>query len=210
MDITGKVILKARITKNIKDKEYKKLLDALPVGEEYGISKELMYKGWKLAAQYLEEKSFLTDAILCYNKARRIKPSTLLVFDKVVTLLDEFFSKYKNEFSVDDLFKLKGSIAVLENFHSVNYPSQKKALEKIPDLNIKINYHINHYPKVAEETKATFQVQKIYNAITDDMSMPEVHQEFAKTLAGIIRREKAKDKKKIAYKKKKNKNIAKE
>ena len=63
MNITGEVILKARITKNIKDKEYKKLLDALPVGEEYGISKELMYKGWKLAAQYLEEKSFLTDAI---------------------------------------------------------------------------------------------------------------------------------------------------
>lgn len=58
MNITGKVILKARITKNIKDKEYKKLLDALPVGEEYGISKELMYKGWKLAAQYLEEKVF--------------------------------------------------------------------------------------------------------------------------------------------------------
>ena len=42
MDITGELILKARITKNIKDKEYKKLLDALPVGEEYGISKELM------------------------------------------------------------------------------------------------------------------------------------------------------------------------
>ena len=41
MNITGQQILKARITKNIKDKEYKKLLDALPVGEEYGISKEL-------------------------------------------------------------------------------------------------------------------------------------------------------------------------
>ena len=195
MNITGEGILKARITKNIKDKEYKKLLDALPVGEEYGISKELMYKGWKLAAQYLEEKNFLIDAILCYNKARRIKPSIVVVFDKVVSLLDEFFSKYKNEFSVDDLVKLKGSIAILENFHSVNYPSQKKALEKIPDLNLKIDYHINHHPKIAEETKATFQVQKIYDAITDDMSMPEVHQEFAKTLAGIIRREKAKDKK---------------
>jgi len=195
MNITGQQILKARITKNIMDKEYKKLLDALPVGEEYGISKELMYKGWKLAAQYLEEKNFLTDAILCYNKARRIKPSIVVVFDKVVSLLDDFFSKYKNEFSVDDLVKLKGSIDVLENFHSVNYPSQEKALEKIPDLNIKINYHINHYPKVAEETKATFQVQKIYNAITDDMSMPEVNQELAKTIANIIRREKSKNKK---------------
>ena len=195
MNITGEVILKARITKNIKDKEYKKLLDALPVGEEYGISKELMYKGWKLAAQYLEEKSFLTDAILCYNKARRIKPSTLVVFDKVVSLLNEFFSKFKNEFSVDDLVKLKGSIAVLENFHSVNYPNQKKILEGIPDLNLKIDYQINHHPKIAEETKATFQVQKIYNAITDDMSMPEVNQELAKTLANIIRREKSKNKK---------------
>lgn len=206
MDITGELILKARITKNIKDKEYKKLLDALPVGEEYGISKELMYKGWKLAAQYLEEKNFLIDAILCYNKARRIKPSIVVVFDKVVSLLDEFFSKYKNEFSVDDLVKLKGSIAILENFHSVNYPSQKKALEKIPDLNLKIDYHINHHPKIAEETKATFQVQKIYDAITDDMSMPEVHQEFAKTLAGIIRREKAKDKKGKATRLEKKKN----
>lgn len=195
MNITGEVILKARITKNIKDKEYKKLLDALPVGEEYGISKELMYKGWKLAAQYLEEKSFLTDAILCYNKARRIKPFIVVVFDKVVSLLDDFFSKYKNEFSVDDLVKLKGSIAILENFHSVNFPNQKKISARIPDLYLKIDYHINHYPKVAEETKATFQVQKIYNAITDDMSMPEVNQELAKTIANIIRREKSKNKK---------------
>jgi hypothetical protein len=195
MEITGEVILKARITKNIKDKEYKKLLDALPVAEEYGISKELMYKGWKLVAQYLEEKNYLTDAILCYNKARRIKPSILIVFEKVVSLLNEFFSKYKNEFSVDDLIKLKGAIAVLENFHSVNFPKQEKVLEQIPDLNLKIDYHINHHPKIDEETKATFQVQKIYNAITDDMSMPEVHQEFAKILANIIRREKSKNKK---------------
>lgn len=154
-----------------------------------------MYKGWKLAAQYLEEKSFLTDAIVCYNKARRIKPSIVVVFDKVVSLLDDFFSKYKNEFSVDDFVKLRRSIAILENFHSVNYPSQKKALEKIPDLKLKIDYHINHHPKIAEETKATFQVQKIYDAITDDMSMPEVNQELAKTIANIIRREKSKNKK---------------
>ncbi|MFZ1519455.1 MAG: hypothetical protein WAU11_11800 [Ignavibacteriaceae bacterium] len=206
MNITGEVILKARITKNIKDKEYKKLLDALPVGEEYGISKELMYKGWKLAAQYLEEKNYLTDAILCYNKARRIKPSVVVVFDKVVSLLDDFFSKSKNEFSVDDLVKLRGSIAILENFHSVNFPNQKKISERIPDLYLKIDYHINHHPKIAEETKATFQVQKIYNAITDDMSIPEVHQEFAKTLAGIIRREKAKDKKGKATRLEKKKN----
>ena len=194
--MTGEVILKARITKNIKDKEYKKLLDALPVGEEYGISKELMYKGWKLAAQYLEEKSFLTDAIICYNKARRIKPSTLVVFDKVIALLTQFFSKYKTEFSVEDLRKLKESTNLLENFHSVNFPKQKKILEKIPDLILRIEYQIKHYPITAEETKVTFQVQKIYNAITDDMSMQEVNQEFAKTLADIIRRVKAKDKKK--------------
>ena len=73
-------------------------------------------------------------------------------------------------------------------------------------MKLKIDYHINHYPKVAEETKATFQVQKIYNAITDDMSMPEVNQELAKTLAGIIRREKAKDKKRKTTHLEKNKN----
>jgi hypothetical protein len=206
MNITGQQILKARITKNIKDKEYKKLLDALPVGEQYGISKELMYKGWKLAAQYLEEKNYLTDAILCYNKARKINPSILFVFDKFVALLTQFFSKYKTEFSVEDLRKLKESISLLENFHSVNFPKQKKALEKIPALNIRIEYQIKHYPIIAEETKATFQVQKIYNAITDDMTMHEANQELAKTLTDIIRREKAKDKKgKPAAKKSKEK-----
>ena len=206
MHITGQQILKARITKNIKDKEYKKLLDALPVGEQYGISKELMYKGWKLAAQYLEEKNYLTDAILCYNKARRLKPSVVVVFDKVVTLLTKFFSKYKTEFSVEDLRKLKESISLLENFHSVNFPKQKKVIEKIPTLNLQIEYQIKHYPIIAEETKATFQVQKIYNAITDDMTMNEANQELAKTLTNIIRREKARDKKekKIHTDKKKN------
>jgi hypothetical protein len=206
MNITGQQILKARITKNIKDKEYKKLLDALPAGEEYGISKELMFKSWKLAAQYLEEKSFLTDAILCYNKARRLKPSVVVVFDKVVTLLTKFFSKYKTDFSVEDLTKLKESINLLENFHSINFPKQKKVIEKIPTLNLQIEYQIKHYPIIAEETKATFQVQKIYNAITDDMTMNEANQELAKTLTNIIRREKARDKKekKIHTDKKKN------
>jgi len=68
---------------------------------------------------------------------------------------------------------------------------------------LQIDYHIKHYPKIAEETKATFLVQKIYDAIIDDMSMPEVNQELAKTLANIIRREKAKDKKKKTRRKKK-------
>lgn len=196
MDTTGRHILKTRITQNIKDKEYKKLIDALPVGEEYGVAKELIYKGWRLAGQYQEEKNYLTEAILSYNKARRIKPSVIVVFDKVVSLLEDFFSKYKNEFSVDDLKMLKESISILENFHSVNYPSQKKALEKISDLLLRIDYISEYYSKIAKETKATFQVQKIYNAITDDMTMPEVRQELAKTLANIIRREKSKSKKK--------------
>lgn len=195
MDTTGRHILKTRITQNIKDKEYKKLIDALPVGEEYGVAKELIYKGWRLAGQYQEEKNNLTEAILSYNKARRIKPSVIVVFDKVVSLLEDFFSKYKNEFSVDDLKMLKESISVLENFHSVNYPSQEKVLSKIYDLLLRIDYISEFYPKIAKETKATFQVQKIYNAITDDMTMPEVRQELAKTLANIIRREKAKEKK---------------
>ena len=196
MDTTGRHILKTRITQNIKDKEYKKLIDALPIGEEYGVAKELMYKGWRLAGQYQEEKNYLTEAILSYNKARRIKPSVIVVFDKVVSLLEDFFSKYKNEFSVDDLKMLKESISVLENFHSVNYPSQEKVLSKIYDLLLRIDYISEFYPKIAKETKATFQVQKIYNAITDDMTMPEVRQELAKTLANIIRREKSKSKKK--------------
>lgn len=196
MNTISQHILKARIDQNIKDKEYKKLLDALPVAEEYGISKELRYKGWKLVAQYLEEKNYLTDSILCYNKARRIKPSVIFVFEKVISLLNEFFSKYKNEFSVDDLVQLKESIVILENFHSVNFPKQEKVLNQIPDLNLKIDYQINHHPKIAEETKLTFQVQKIYNAITDDMSIQEANQELAKTLANIIRRERSKSKKK--------------
>lgn len=196
MDTTGRHILKTRITQNIKDKEYKKLIDALPIGQEYGVAKELMYKGWRLAGQYQEEKNYLTEAILSYNKARRIKPSVIVVFDKVVSLLEDFFSKYKNEFSVDDLKMLKESISILENFHSVNYPSQEKVLVKIYDLLLRMDYILEFFPKIAKETKATFQVQKIYNAITDDMTMPEVRQELAKTLANIIRREKAKEKKK--------------
>jgi len=195
MNTTGRHILKTRITQHIKDKDYKKLIEALPVAEKYSVSKELMYKGWRLAGQYQEEKKYLTEAIISYNKARRIKPSVLFVFDKIVSLLIELVSKYKTEFSVDDLKTLKESISILENFHSVNYPSQEKVLSKIYDLLLRIDYISEFYPKIAKETKATFQVQKIYNAITDDMTMSEVRQELARTLANIIRREKAKEKK---------------
>lgn len=203
-----KKMLTLRIKNNIGNEEWDKLNAALPIGEEFGVSKELLYKGWRKIGADFEERNNLTEAILSYNKARKIKPSIIFVFDKIVSLVEKFFVRYRLEYSTADLNKLQDAILLLQNFHSVRFPNQKAVIEKSSDLLKRINYQIEYYPKEAIETKATNQVDKIYNAITDDMTMPEVNQEVARILSNIIRREtgeedtKGKKKKKKSEKKK--------
>lgn len=203
--IEKKKILTLRVKNNIENEEWEKLIAALSVAEEYGISKELLYRGWKEAGSYLEGKDNLTEAILCYNKARKIKPSIIFVFDKIVSLAEKFFVRYRLEYSTADLNKLRDAILLLQNFHSVRFPNQKAVLVKSSDLIQRINYQIEYYPKEAIETKATHQIDKIYDAITDDMTMPEVHQEVARILTNIIRRETGEKSTKGQKKKKKSK-----
>ncbi len=94
-----KNMLTLRVKNNIESEEWEKLIAALSVAEDYGISKELLYRGWKEGGAYLEGKNNLTDSILCYNKSRKVKPSVIFVFDKIVSLLDKFFVRYRLEYS---------------------------------------------------------------------------------------------------------------
>lgn len=56
LQIEKKKILTLRIKQNIENGEWQKLIKALPVAEEAGISSSLLRKGWFFAGEYLVEK----------------------------------------------------------------------------------------------------------------------------------------------------------
>ena len=93
-----KLLIEGRIRKNIADKNYKDLLIALEVAEKYNPSLELLFEGWKLGAEYLESKGKPVDTIIALNKARKIKPSVVFVFDKLIAVWANFFTRYRKEF----------------------------------------------------------------------------------------------------------------
>ena len=196
-----KQILTERVKQNIAKSDYEALIIALPIAEEEKVSQRLLYKGWKIAADFQESKNDIIQAIVSYNKARQIKPSVIFVFDKVVSLIERFLEKNKEGFSKTDLKLLKTTLETILNYHSVKFANHKKIVEHGRSLLDLINYREEYIAKDALETPLTFPVEKIYNAITENMTMQEVKQEAAHTFAEIIRRGKSKEKQKKKSKK---------
>ena len=187
--MNSKDILTKRIQKNIKEKNWAKLTEAMPVTKEYPVAKQLQFRGWFLVGNYYEEQENLIEAIKAYNKARVIKPSVVTVFDKLVEVIEKFFTNNRVEFSKSDLLKIMETLTILINFHAIKFPGHTIPIEKGNKLLNRINYTYKFNAADLIETKVTFQVHEINNSITSDMSIEEVKTEAARVLTTIIREE---------------------
>ncbi len=196
-------ILTKRIQKNIKEKDWPRLAEALPVTEEYHVSKSLLYKGWVLLGWYYEQQEKLTEAIKAYNKARVIKPSVVMVFDKLLSSADSFFNKDRELFSKSDLQKFKAALLPIINYHSVNFPKQKSVVGTGERILNKIDYRMKFEAPDMAESPVTYQVQIIFDALYGDMTKAELTAEFARIIEDDIR--KLYEKRKKTKKKKKPK-----
>ena len=205
-----KEILEERIQKNIKDKDWQKLSEAMLVTKEYPIAKSLRFRGWFLVGNYYEEQENFADAIKAYNKARVIKPSVVTVFDKMIAAADAFYAYSRELFSKSDLEKLREALLPILNYHEINFPEQRSVVEIGKSLIKRINYRIKFEAADAVETKVTYPVQIIYDALYGDMTEDQVRNEFARLLSPILREKISEKEKSSKSEKKKNKSDKKE
>ena len=198
-----KKVLNLRIKQNIENKEWQKLIAALPVAEEAKISTSLLRKAWIYGGEYLFEKKDWVNVITFYNKARSINPSTVLVFDKLIQAFNLFFEQFKDKFSKQDLKTLRDPLILMIDYHEINFPKHQPLIEIGKELIQKIDYKIKYVATDQVETVATFKVQQIYNAIYDDMTFEQLRSEFARIIEPTVRE--LLDKKEKETKKEKNK-----
>ena len=196
-----KKILTLRVKNNIENEEWKKLIATFPVAEEFDISNGLLKKAAKKIGEYFRSRDNYYKAVIFYNKARIRDLSDSNSFSSFVESALKFFSDNAEEFSKNDLLKYKKAISPIINFHKLNYPEHQKIINPTEQLFRRIDYRIKYVAEDLQESKVTFRVNEIRDALYADMSPQEIRDEFAKIIEDDLR-ELLEEKKSVKTKKK--------
>jgi len=210
-------IVKKAFTNKIKlytyNENWKALIEIFGGAEEAGVSKALLKNTALKIADYDHSKKRYHESIIFLNKARVRESKSKKIFQAFVNAVDIFFKDTVEEFSKNDLEEFKQAILPIINFHKVNFPEHRQIIDSTDHLFRRIDYRIKYVAKDVQESKITFRVQQIKNALySDDMTIEQVRQEAGRLLAPTLRRMYAerlekdaeeKDKKKKATDKKK-------
>lgn len=209
----GKKLTTEMVKQFIKANQFDKLLAVIAKAEQYQVANSIFNSAYKKTGEYLIDKSRFDESIIVLNKVRLRDYKNKSVCQSFVNAVDLFFKQNVEEFSKNDLEEFKQAILPIINFHKVNYPEHRQIIDSTDHLFRRIDYRIKYVAKDVQESKITFRVQRIKNALySDDMTIEQVRQEAGRLLAPTLRRMYAerlekdaeeKDKKKKASDKKK-------
>ena len=181
-----------------------KVNSCIPVAEEFDISNGLLKKAAKKIGEYFRSRDNYYKAVIFYNKARIRDLSDSNSFSSFVDSALKFFTDNAEEFSKNDLVKYKQAILPIINFHKLNYPEHQKIINPTEQLFRRIDYRLKYVAEDLQESKVTFRVNEIKDALYADMSPQEIRDEFAKIIEDDLR-ELLEEKKSAKTKKKKSK-----
>lgn len=175
------------ITEYLKNKDYERLNAVLSLGEKYNLPKSLMKKAYLAAGKYLLSKDKTHDAIITLNKARNLDQKSGKTLQLFVDAVLRFFKDNVEEYSKSDLEEFKLTILPIIEFHKLKFPAQRSIIDSTSHMFKRIDYRIEYVAKEAVETKITFRVNEIKNALYGDLTMEQVQQEFARLLVPRMR-----------------------
>jgi len=188
-NIVLKKIFSAKIKSFIADDNWEELIKLFSGAEEAGVSSTLLKSTALKITDYVHSNKRYHEAIIFLNKARIRDQKSKKIFQAFVNAVDIFFKDTVEEFSKSDLEEFKQAILPIINFHKVNFPKHRQIIDSTDHLFRRIDYRIKYVAKDVQESKVTFRVQQIKNALySDDMTLQEVHQEAARILAPTLRR----------------------
>jgi hypothetical protein len=171
----------------LKNKDYERLNAVLSLGEKYNLPKSIMKKAYLAAGEYLLSKDKTHEAIINLNKARNLDQKSGKTLQLFVDAVLRFFKDNVEEFSKKDLEEFKLTILPIIEFHKLKFPAQRKIIDSTSHMFKRIDYRIEYVAKEAVETKVTFRVHEIKNALYGDLTMEQVQQEFARLLVPRMR-----------------------
>ena len=184
--MNNKQIITTRLNKFLRDKNFEEVKSTMLAAESFGVSKSLLKKSYLFLG-----KSAIRDdqysAIIYLNKARAIDPASKIIFEHFVKAIQEFFQVNVEEFSKKDLEEYKQAILPIIEFHKLKYSAHRKIVDSMGHMFRRIDYRIKYKAKDVEESKITFRVQEIKNALYGDMTIEEVRTEFARLLGPKLR-----------------------
>jgi len=178
-----------RVRSHIADNKWEDLIKLFPGAQEADVSNALLKSTALKIADYVHSKKRYHESVIFLNKARVRDQKSKKIFQAFVNAVDIFFKDTVEEFSKNDLAEFKQAILPIINFHKVNFPEHRQIIESTDHLFRRIDYRIEYVAKDVQESKVTFRVQQIKNALyDDDMTKEQVHQEAARILAPTLRR----------------------
>ena len=208
-----KKILTLRVKNNIEKEEWQKLVAALPVAEEAGISNPLLHKAFILAGDFFKNKEPYSNAIIYYSKAVSILADES-VYMKLIASIKLFYELFENEFSKSDLQHLQISLRFLYNKTKSTFPNSLVLLKVLKSIIDAAKILEESTAKELIESRATFQVNKIYDGFYRPKSPQEVFERFSEVINDSFqdfydeeseKESESKKKKKKSKKKKKDK-----
>ena len=208
-----KKILTLRVKNNIEAGDWQKLIAALPVAEEAEISTTLLHKAFILAGDYFKNKEPYSDAIIYYSKAVSILADES-VYMKLIASIKLFYDLFENEFSKADLQHLQTSLRFLNNKTTSAFPNSLVLLKELKSIITDAKILEESTAKEIIESRATYQVNKIYDSFYRPKSPQEVFERSSEVILEWIqpfydeeskKESESKKKKKKSKKKKKDK-----
>lgn len=186
-------ILKKAFTQRVKDhlanNKLEELIELFPGAKEAKVSSTLLKSTALQIGEHTLSKKRFHQSIIFFNKARVIDPKNKKIFQAFVNAADIFFKDIVEELSKNDLEEFKQAILPIINFHKVNFPEHQQIIDSTDHLFRRIDYRIKYVSKDVQESRGTFRVQQIKNALyDDDMTIEQVRQEAARLLAPTLRR----------------------
>jgi len=208
-----KKILTLRVKNNIEAGDWQKLIAALPVAEEANIDNKLLLKSYLMLGEYHNRKKPYSDAIIYYSKAVSILADES-VYIKLIASIKLFYELFENEFSKSDLQHLQTSLRFLYNKTISAFPNSLVSLKELKLIITDAKILEESTAKELIESRATYQVNKIYDSFYRPKSPQEVFERSSEVIVEWIqpfydeetkKESESKKKKKRSKKKKKNK-----
>lgn len=175
------------IKRSIKQKDRDKLLGFLDVAQKHGAHKKTIFSGWICVGDLFEKDELYVESIEAFSKARHLYPSNGRAVKSLLGAFNKFCNLHYFEFSKEDLTKLIDAIQPLANYIEVTEIDLNIPIEHELKIIQEIKFRREDAPSKIE-TKLSFRVNKIYNALYGEMTPEEVRQEFARIAFPIITR----------------------
>ncbi len=174
--------LKNAISKN----DLKTISEWIELADKYNCSRPLRLRGWQLSAEYYAAQISQVDAIVAFNSARQCGLDNKKSLSGLFDALSAFFTAYQQQFTKHDLELMLDQIQRLTEFYKIRKLWDSPPIRNGRKITREIEKQIILAPEKIEGP-ATHKVERVVDALTQNVTKEEVMADFARIIAPVFR-----------------------